>query len=318
MGTTNTAPEALAVRHGADLAPATELQRLLEAWAADLAREGLTSDTRRTYVRAARLFVEHVQAADAPLDADTVSEWLSTVGTAPTSRVVALAALRRLFSWATRHGWAPLDPTAGVKGPRVPGLRGAHRRDCLSSAEARMVLDAVWADTTPAGARDGALVALALFLALRTVELERAEVDDFGHHAGRRVLAIRGKGVAASPEPMVVAAEPWRYVRRWLDVRPGTSSALFVSLDAPHTRLSRRTIRRVLVGRMVNAGIDRTGRVLSSHSLRHTAVTAVLRGGGDLRQAQTLARHASVVTTERYAHDLARFESAPEDLVAYG
>ena len=42
---------------------------------------------------------------------------------------------------------------------------------------------------------------------------------------------------------------------------------------------------------------------ITPHTFRHYFVTVALRGsGGNIRLAQELARHRSVVTTQRYAH----------------
>ena len=62
---------------------------------------------------------------------------------------------------------------------------------------------------------------------------------------------------------------------------------------------------------MRTAGLD-DGR-LTAHSFRHTAVTCALLAGASIRDVQQMARHASPLTTERYAHDLRRLEDAAED-----
>jgi integrase len=41
---------------------------------------------------------------------------------------------------------------------------------------------------------------------------------------------------------------------------------------------------------------------ITPHSFRHYFVTTVLRGSGNLKLAQELARHTSIQVTQRYAH----------------
>jgi integrase len=41
---------------------------------------------------------------------------------------------------------------------------------------------------------------------------------------------------------------------------------------------------------------------ITPHSFRHYFVTAVLKGSGNLKLAQELARHKSIAVTQRYAH----------------
>ena len=47
---------------------------------------------------------------------------------------------------------------------------------------------------------------------------------------------------------------------------------------------------------------DNADGTITPHSFRHYFVTTVLRGSGNLKLAQELARHASIQVTQRYAH----------------
>lgn len=304
----------------AGLAEVPELDQVVEAWGEDLEARGAYEDTCRAYRRAVRRFVLWHAGQRGPLDAAMVETWLTSVGGSASTRTLHLAALRSFFAWAARLGHLPTDPTSGVGVKRSRDR--AHRRDALSRDEVRAMLDVCRADSTPTGARDAAIIALMAHLGLRTVEVHRADVNDLGSAKGRRVLYIRGKGAVDDLEPGVVTAECWRTVRTWLAVRPGepTSGPLVTTVGGPGgygRRLSRRTIRQAVKRRMIEAGIDDPGRQVSTHSLRHAAITEVLRAGGTVRQAQALARHANVTTTEVYLHELDRYDHAPEDLVTY-
>ena len=48
-------------------------------------------------------------------------------------------------------------------------------------------------------------------------------------------------------------------------------------------------------------GPEMAGRI-TPHSFRHYFVTSVLRGTGNLRVAQELARHSNIQVTQRYTH----------------
>jgi site-specific recombinase XerD len=48
-------------------------------------------------------------------------------------------------------------------------------------------------------------------------------------------------------------------------------------------------------------GKDSVGKI-TPHSFRHYFVTTVLRGSGNLKLAQELARHKNIQVTQRYAH----------------
>lgn len=307
---------------GAELARRADFGAVLDAWLSDLT--DTAADTRATYARLAGRFVtwHAVRGGGRPVAGD-VRAWLAEVGGAPATRNLHLAALRSFMRWTVRAGFLDVDPTAGIIGARQRG-GAAHKRDAFMPPEVRAMLDACEADGRSVGARDGAVLALMSYAALRTVEVVRADVGDVGTHHGRRVLWIRGKGAEDSPAPGVLTDACWRAVRRWLNVRPGPADAgpLVTSLPGPRgpggERLARRTVRAIIAARMAEASIDAgAGRRVTAHSLRHAAVTRVLTSGGTIRQAQALARHANVTTTERYLHELDRFAAAPEDLVTW-
>jgi integrase/recombinase XerC len=60
--------------------------------------------------------------------------------------------------------------------------------------------------------------------------------------------------------------------------------------------------RLIVEGRSKEALGGTADHHITPHSLRHYFVTAVLRGSGNLKLAQELARHANIQVTQRYAH----------------
>jgi integrase/recombinase XerC len=62
------------------------------------------------------------------------------------------------------------------------------------------------------------------------------------------------------------------------------------------------TGRNIVDERVKQALGDSAGENITPHSFRHYFVTAVLRGSGNLKLAQELARHANIQVTQRYAH----------------
>ena len=75
-------------------------------------------------------------------------------------------------------------------------------------------------------------------------------------------------------------------------------------------RLKTRSLREIVKRAMRLAGFDDDR--LTTHSLRHTAVTLALLGGASLQQAQSMARHANINTTLVCSHDLDRVSQAGE------
>jgi integrase len=62
------------------------------------------------------------------------------------------------------------------------------------------------------------------------------------------------------------------------------------------------TGRNIVAARVAEAiGPEAVG-TITPHSFRHYFVTRVLRGSGNLKLAQELARHRNIAVTQRYAH----------------
>lgn len=88
--------------------------------------------------------------------------------------------------------------------------------------------------------------------------------------------------------------------------RPLSSLPLFARHDKGAGKkvkpITTTTGRNIVAERVRQAlGDEAEGRI-TPHSFRHYFVTTVLRGSGNLKLAQELARHANVQTTQRYAH----------------
>jgi len=74
--------------------------------------------------------------------------------------------------------------------------------------------------------------------------------------------------------------------------------ALFLS--SRRTRISTSTIHSLVKKHLKAAGLDSTK--YSSHKLRHTAATLMLKGGVDVRTLQELLGHENLNTTQIYTH----------------
>jgi integrase len=62
------------------------------------------------------------------------------------------------------------------------------------------------------------------------------------------------------------------------------------------------TGRNIVSQRVGEALGEKAAGTITPHSFRHYFVTVVLRGSGNLKLAQELARHKSIAVTQRYAH----------------
>jgi site-specific recombinase XerD len=236
-------------------------------------------------------------------------------GSKPASVNVWLSGVRAFFAWANEYGRMADNPAAKVKGAKRAGTATTHKRDSLTDAEAVRLLD------LKLPARDRAIIALFLFCGLRQVEIERADVQDIGTRDGAKVLYVQGKGRTTKDEFVIIAGEAEQALAAWLTERAELTTAhsgpLFISFSdkSKGGRLGLRGIRDVVKNAMQAAGI--VGERKTTHSLRHTAISSVLKNGGTLQQAQAMARHSNISTTGIYVHDLDRVANAGERLVNY-
>lgn len=81
-------------------------------------------------------------------------------------------------------------------------------------------------------------------------------------------------------------------------------------------RLTTRAIRSMVKARYRQVGV--AGNRKTTHSLRHSAITNVIRHGATRLQVQALAGHASFDTTLGYFDAEARTANPGEDLIDYG
>ena len=88
--------------------------------------------------------------------------------------------------------------------------------------------------------------------------------------------------------------------------RPLTSLPVFARHDKGAGKkvktITPTTGRRIVQERVTQLlGKDKVG-TITPHSFRHYFVTSILRGTGNLRYAQELARHKNIAVTQRYTH----------------
>jgi integrase/recombinase XerC len=90
------------------------------------------------------------------------------------------------------------------------------------------------------------------------------------------------------------------WICRWIDVRrPARSGEKAVFLNQRGTRLSTRSVGRLLENHLLRVGLDP---MASPHTLRHSFATHLLDRGADLRSVQELLGHRSLTTTQIYTH----------------
>lgn len=212
-------------------------------------------------------------------------------------------AVKRFFAYTEHAGLYP-DITKGVKNARVE--RGTYRKDYFNGDQLAQILETMEQDKTPEGLRNIALFRLTVTCALRTIEIERANIEDLKTRGAHTVLYVQGKGKDGKDTPVIVTGKTERALRTYLTTRPEAKGTepLFTSTSNRNLngRMTTRSIRGILKEAMRKAGFNSD--MLTAHSLRHTAATLNLQAGAPVEEVQQFLRHSDISNTMIYAHML--------------
>jgi integrase/recombinase XerC len=268
------------------------------------AQRGVSENTVRAYLGDLDHLLDHAARHGATLLADVdlalLRGWLAAMVQDGLSRATLArrsAAARTFFTWATRTGRVPVDPTL-----RLGTARAASVLPTVLAVEpVTRLLDAAReraADADPVHLRDWAALELLYATGARVGELCGADVDDVD--LGQLTLRVTGKGdkerVVPFGRPAARAVDAWLATGRPRLVREGSGPALL--LGRRGGRADQRQLRAVVHELAAAVGVDD----VAPHALRHTAATHLLEGGSDLRTVQEILGHASLSTTQRYTH----------------
>jgi integrase len=159
--------------------------------------------------------------------------------------------------------------------------------------------------------RDRAFMLTLADTGLRVHEACALRRGDIDWNEGRAIIIGKGdkQAVIRFSTRSMTALKDYLSLRSSLDGgfgRPLTSLPLFARHDKgagkkvkPITTTTGRNIVTERVRQIL--GEESVGKI-TPHSFRHYFVTTILRGSGNLKLAQKLARHSDIQVTQRYAH----------------
>lgn len=177
-----------------------------------------------------------------------------------------------------------------VKSRREPSGRHVDRGELVA------LFDQLAKDESPAGARDGAMLAL-MAVGLRRAEVAGLDLADLDRTSWR--IVVRGKGRA---DRVMFATNGCRAaLEDWLTVRGDAAGPLFCPIrKGGHlvvgSRVSTTTVSETMARRTAAAGIGNA----KPHDLRRTFAGEALSAGVDVVTVAALMGHASPSTTARY------------------
>ncbi|MDQ6694457.1 MAG: tyrosine-type recombinase/integrase [Chloroflexota bacterium] len=216
---------------------------------------------------------------------------------APATANKMLAALRGTLREAWELGLISAEQyqraisVRAVRGDRL--LTGR----ALASGEMRALFSSCSRDTSPAGTRDAALLAVLYGSGLRRSEVVALDVADYNEEEGS-ITVRSGKG--NKDRICYTAAGETSFIDRWLRIRGEHGGAIFCAIQKGgkirDRRLTDRAVLYIVQRRAQQAGV----KIFSPHDLRRTMISDLLDAGADISAVQQLAGHANVQTTTRY------------------
>ena len=276
--------------------PMASLEDLLTAFLARLEARNGSPYTIRNYKHDLREFlavtgIVKAQELDRQACTNYVT-WLASKSLAKTSIRTKIYALRSFLKFLAGEGYATLGLHNLLSVPKAPRRLPRY----LEPAAIQALLDSL-NGRNPQEKRDRAIIETLYATGIRASELLGLRLDDID--LNRKVLHIRGKG---GKERMALLSDPaTKALADYLGGRRPSAPfcALRVFLNRNGGLLSARGLKLILDKAAKKAGLD--GKI-TPHIFRHTFATHLLGGGADLRVVQELLGHASVATTQIYAH----------------
>ncbi len=234
----------------------------------------------------------------------------------PSTIALKLAVIRRLYAAAVENHIVAVNPAVGIKPPKE-SRAPSDSINYLEEEEVEQLLNAIEDRNDVKSLRDRLLVGVMVLEGCRCIEMYGLSIKDIVRRGKDVGLTVTGKrNIRTVPLTPELATLLYRYIgaRAAEGETLNPDTPLFMSLAKNNfgKRLTRRSIQKIVDKYLIATNLKHSdGRIISAHSLRHTAGTLALRHGADLRQVQDLLGHADIRTTSLYTHVGDRWENNP-------
>lgn len=235
------------------------------------------------------------------LNAANVDAIMARVQGAPASRNKILAALKGVAEAAYKQDVITADTYQKIK--LCKGVRGSREQAgrAIEPWEYEAVIKACCHDTTPAGARDAAMIAIAYYTGCRRAELAGMRYQDMRQaNPEHTEIQIIGKG--DKERTLDIDNGALHALRDWLSLRGADPGPMFYAIDkAGHILaghgLGTTSLHEMLGKRVKEAALPNA---LRWHDLRRTVASELIDAGVDYGTVGKILGHAQINTTARY------------------
>ena len=212
----------------------------------------------------------------------------------PRSQSELLGHLRAFCRWMVAQDWLVADPSKRIPNPRKPQQLP---KAILDEAEVQTILAQPDLHTAT-GYRDRVILEVLYSSAIRRAELAHIQLDDVD--TGHGFLIVR-EGKNRKDRAVPIGANVCALLESYIaGVRadwPGAGRDRHLFLNRFGQGMGPNAVWQVVRKYARAANIDRA---VSTHTLRHSCATHMLRAGAPIRHLQEMLGHASVETTQVY------------------
>lgn len=214
---------------------------------------------------------------------------------APATANKMLSALRRVLKEALRLEF--MDARDFERAVDIANIKVSTelKGRCLSEAEIDALMQVCFADPTPIGFRDAALIAILRGAGLRRGEVVNLNLSDL-HVSAMKVRNAKG----GKDRTVYLPDGALPIVEDWLEIRGRKAGALLCHINKSGAvtlrQLTPQAVLFILEKRGAEAGVTN----FSAHDFRRTFISDLLDSGTDIVTVQKLAGHASPELTSRY------------------
>jgi phage integrase, N-terminal SAM domain protein len=249
--------------------------------------EGCSDKTLHYYQTSIEKLLAYVQKHIIEITTNDIRCYLSGKQSENTLSKVTIDNLRRIFSsffsWLEDEDYIAKSPVRRIHKVRTDTLV----KEVLTDEHIEALRDHC------TELRDLAMIDLLASTGIRVGELVKINRSHIDFH--ERQCIVFGKG--NKEREVYFNARTKIHLMKYLEQRKDNSSALFVSLTAPHTPLTISGVEKRLQQLGKRIGIDK----VHPHKFRRTLATMAIDKGMPIEQVQKLLGHVKIDTTLHYA-----------------
>ncbi len=249
--------------------------------------EGCSEKTLKYYSSTINHLFRKLQRPVNLITTPDLRRYLSDYQESHNSGKVTIDNMRRIFSsffaWLEDEDYIVKSPVRRIHKVRTETLI----KETINDEELELLRDSC------TELRDLAMIDILSSTGIRVGELVNMNIDDVNFNERQCIVLGKGK----KEREVYFNARAKLHLQQYIKSRTDSNPALFVSLTAPHTRL---TISGVEV-RLRNLGKKINQPKIHPHKFRRTFATMAIDKGMPIEQVQRLLGHVKIDTTLHYA-----------------